>query len=218
MNIKNHLNKDSLHHAYIVYGDHLVIGESLNSFLEKELSFSMHGNPDLMIIDEDVLAIDTVRSIVESSSRRPIGEKKIYIIKSRVLTMQSQNALLKILEEPNPNTHFFFLIDNKGSILPTLLSRVIEVDMIHQDSVHVDVTDFINAPLNDRLKMVEGIAKEKDRKRASQLIHGLLNERSRVSVTPAALKALELGSRYVDLPSSSVKMLLENIALTFKKK
>jgi DNA polymerase III delta prime subunit len=218
MNLKNYLNKDSLHHAYILYGNHSGLSDALNVYLEKDLSFSVHGNPDYYIVDEDVLTISTVRSVVESSSRKPLNGKKIYVIKSRVLTRESQNALLKIVEEPNQNTHFFFLLDNKGSILPTLLSRVVELDMSEQDAIHTDTIDFINSSLKDRLKMVEVITKDKDRKRASQLINGLLRERSRVKMNGATIKALELGSRYIDLASSSVKMLLENIALTFEKK
>ena len=212
------LHIDSLHHAYVVYGDHELVFNNLSTFLETEVEVELHGNPDLSIINEDVLTIDTVRSIVSSNARKALNGKKIYIIQSRVLTRESQNALLKVLEEPQPDTHFFILLNSEGSILPTLLSRVIEINMVNKNEVHADVTDFINSSLSQRLKLVDEIAKEKDRQRASRLIHGILHQRDRVKFSSTTLKALEIGSRYIDLPSSSVKMLLENIALKFSKK
>lgn len=217
MSIKDHLNKDELHHAYIFYGNHKDIYPNLVEYIESELAISAIGNPDFQSVTEDVLSINTVRSLVDSSSRKSLTEKKIYIIKSRNITHESQNALLKILEEPNPGTHFFILMQNKGMILPTLQSRVIEIDA-ENTAAQEDVVDFINSNVTERLKLIEEMVKDKDRNRASQLINGMLEERGRVALNPATIKALAIGAQYIDLPSSSVKMILENIALKFKKK
>ena len=207
------LHKDSLHHAYILYGQKDFVHENICNFCEKLLGISVNGNPDFMIIDQDVLAIDTVRTLTSSAQKRGLGEKKIYVIHTRNMTRESQNALLKILEEPQENTHFFIVIGERGLVIPTLQSRVIEFDIKEKDSQHSDVIDFAKASLQERMKIVDEIAKEKDRARASSLIHGILEDRERLQINPAALKALAIGSKYINLPSSSVKMILENIAL-----
>ena len=53
-------------------------------------------------------------------------EKKIYIIeKADTLNIQSQNALLKTLEEPPAHAVFLLLAERAEAFLPTILSRVV---------------------------------------------------------------------------------------------
>lgn len=45
------------------------------------------------------------------------------------MNTQTQNALLKLLEEPPANTHFLLLVTQLGSILPTIRSRCLALNM-----------------------------------------------------------------------------------------
>ena len=43
------------------------------------------------------------------------------------MNANAQNALLKSLEEPTGDTMFFLLAENPGALLPTVLSRCLQV-------------------------------------------------------------------------------------------
>ncbi|HBR30830.1 MAG TPA: hypothetical protein DD733_01980 [Clostridiales bacterium] len=66
-----------------------------------------------------------VRELISSSILMPNdGDKKIYIIKAaHKMRPDTQNALLKILEEPPESVIVFLLTEKKEAMLPTILSR-----------------------------------------------------------------------------------------------
>ena len=70
--------------------------------------------------------IDAIRRIRREAYIRP-GEApcKVYILLSAEnMTVQAQNALLKILEEPPAQAMFLLTAENRTMLLPTILSRV----------------------------------------------------------------------------------------------
>lgn len=70
---------------------------------------------------------DIRKQIVETVDLKPFQyNKKIYIIeKADTLNVQSQNALLKTLEEPPVHAMFLLLAERAEAFLPTILSRVV---------------------------------------------------------------------------------------------
>ena len=70
---------------------------------------------------------DVRKQIVETVDLKPFQyDKKIYIIeKADTLNIQSQNALLKTLEEPPAHVLFLLLAERAEAFLPTILSRVV---------------------------------------------------------------------------------------------
>ena len=96
------------------------------------LSNNVH--PNLYILDskpnEQNIKIEQVRHLLKFLSKSTYSNnKKIVIIdNSEYLNLNSGNAILKALEEPDSNT-FFFLIHNKSeNILNTIKSRCIKFD------------------------------------------------------------------------------------------
>ena len=69
----------------------------------------------------------TIEDVREQLLETPFQyEKKIYIIeKADTLNIQSQNALLKTLEEPPAHAVFLLLAERAEAFLPTILSRVV---------------------------------------------------------------------------------------------
>lgn len=58
------------------------------------------------------------------------GECKIYIIPNAAkLNVQCQNTLLKVIEEPPDHVYFIFTAEDKSAILPTVLSRVVQLSV-----------------------------------------------------------------------------------------
>lgn len=92
-----------------------------------------HGNhPDVIYFQPlkngKTYTIEDVREqLLETVVLKPFQyEKKIYIIeKADTLNIQSQNALLKTLEEPPAHAVFLLLAERAEAFLPTILSRVV---------------------------------------------------------------------------------------------
>lgn len=51
-------------------------------------------------------------------------QPKLFLLSAPKFTIDAQNALLKLLEEPPPLTYFVFVIANKALLLPTVRSRL----------------------------------------------------------------------------------------------
>ncbi len=74
---------------------------------------------------EKSVGIEDVKIIQKKIYLKPIkSETKAIILKAyNGLTIEAQNALLKILEEPPNNTIILLLVETVSQVLPTILSR-----------------------------------------------------------------------------------------------
>lgn len=86
-------------------------------------------HPDLFIIQKEeessFIKIDRIRDVIYQASLKPYeARKKIFIIaEAEDMNEESQNALLKILEEPRENQIFILTTSRVSGILPTVFSR-----------------------------------------------------------------------------------------------
>lgn len=93
----------------------------------RKISSSNH--PDVFIIHKEkessFIKIDKIRDIIYQASLKPYeARKKIFIITgAEDMNEESQNALLKILEEPRENQIFILVSSRVSGILPTVISR-----------------------------------------------------------------------------------------------
>ncbi len=80
------------------------------------------------------IGIATIRTLQKSAFLSPVsGKIKAIIIKqSELLTIEAQNALLKLLEEPPPHAIIVLATSNKNALLPTILSRCFIIDSYDQ--------------------------------------------------------------------------------------
>ena len=91
-------------------------------------------HPDYVTIDDTekkFVPVDLIRSAREDMFIRPNeGKKKIYLFpRAQDMLPPSQNALLKILEEPPAYGVFILLTDNAEKLLPTVRSRCTELSL-----------------------------------------------------------------------------------------
>ena len=77
------------------------------------------------------IGVEAVRLLKNDVYIRPNDlDYKLYIVgHTERMTVQAQNALLKILEEPPEGAIFFLLCENRAALLPTVLSRVQRLTM-----------------------------------------------------------------------------------------
>lgn len=91
-------------------------------------------HPDIITVDDTEhknVAVDVIRDARADVFIRPNeGKRKIYIIpRAQDMGAASQNALLKILEEPPAYAAFLLLTDHAEKLLPTIRSRCAELHL-----------------------------------------------------------------------------------------
>jgi DNA polymerase-3 subunit delta' len=105
-------------------------------------------NPNFILIDviEDKKSIDInqIRNLILNLNKSSFNSKpKIILIDNiELLNLNSVNALLKILEEPNQNVHFI-LINNNKNILSTLRSRCLNFKVQLSAKLSIEITNKI---------------------------------------------------------------------------
>lgn len=203
----------NLHHAYVLEGEHEIVRKDLFDFISEYLKLATIGNPDFWYTIYDSFTIDDARNVREAQANRPvIGDKKIFVIETRAMTVEAQNSLLKVLEEPTAGTHIFILLPSAEIILPTLRSRAIVVSLRDEAFATADAKIFLKSSLSERLEIVSEIAEEKDKAKAQGLLDGLITELHGKKGKEAVLKELLTARMYVNDRSPSLKLLLEHIA------
>jgi DNA polymerase-3 subunit delta' len=108
-------------------------GECINC---RQVDKGVH--PDLVIVDTNFqaqlreeeaeeqkhLRVETMRSVLEMAQRKASGGWKVIIVDhAETMLSQAQNSLLKLLEEPPPETLWILLAEKREDMLPTILSR-----------------------------------------------------------------------------------------------
>ena len=89
-------------------------------------------HPNFYQIDYDPLdkniKIDQIRNLIKFINKTTYSNnlKIILIDNAENLNLNSSNALLKAIEEPNPNTFFFLIHNSSKKILNTIKSRCLE--------------------------------------------------------------------------------------------
>ena len=105
-------------------------------------------NPNFISIDIDddkkSIDINQIRSLILTLNKSSFNKKprKMLIDNIELLNINSVNALLKVLEEPNDNI-FFILINSNKKILPTLKSRCLNYNITLTSSQSLDITNKI---------------------------------------------------------------------------
>lgn len=96
------------------------------------LYFDNGTNPDFIHIEPDKKAsnipVDRIREgVVGDYETAPrFSPNKVYLINGNYLGTESQNALLKSIEEPPADVAFIFEVTNTDVLLPTIQSRAVE--------------------------------------------------------------------------------------------
>ena len=109
---------------------------SINDYIinENNLSYKLlnsNSHPNFFLVDnldnDKQIKIEQIKNLLKFINKTTLAKdlKLILIDNAENLNLNSSNALLKTLEEPNFNT-FFFIIHNQNKILDTIKSRTVE--------------------------------------------------------------------------------------------
>jgi DNA polymerase III delta prime subunit len=151
-NLKNLNDRGILGHGYIFVGPSMVgkrtAAMALGYYLEKDIFEPPLGGPeneghkkilqDSKVIDiafmkmldadasGDSIGIDAAREVKTFLWQKPntSARRTLIIDNAELLTIEAQNALLKITEEPPTSSLLIFITSDIESILPTIVSRL----------------------------------------------------------------------------------------------
>ncbi len=132
---KSRFSSGACHHAWLLKGQK-GIGkyksalEFAKHVLNCNIDLATNSHPDLKIIskkEDKALNVEEVRNSLDFLNKTTIdGGWKVFLIDSiGDLNTHSQNALLKILEEPRPRTIFLIVLHDGEKMLSTIKSRAV---------------------------------------------------------------------------------------------
>lgn len=75
-------------------------------------------------LEKGRITVDVIRRLYDVVRTKSTVPRCIVISAVDTITVDAQHAFLKLLEEPTDNTSFILLCHNPGQLLPTVLSRV----------------------------------------------------------------------------------------------
>lgn len=151
--LKDAIRLNKVSHAYIINGERNAGKEFIAKIFVMALQCenpqdaepcqechscrqALSGNhPDIIFLTHEkpnTIGVDDIRSQINGDvAIKPYsGPRKVYIInEGEKMTVQAQNALLKTLEEPPEYVVILILTTNVDSLLPTVLSRCVVLNM-----------------------------------------------------------------------------------------
>lgn len=132
------MSKDSLSYIALV--------SDFDGFIEDLRA--KHKKDSLKFFIKDDFLIDDAKSVIKEAY---ISESfiKTLILGAKNYNIYSQNSLLKILEEPPPNTKFILLATTKNALIPTIRSRVQIRDFRQKSSIEKIDLNFKKLDLKD---------------------------------------------------------------------
>lgn len=144
--IDSQLENNSLSNAYIIEGEDILYNLTYAKDFAKKvfasfgINTNLETNPDIEIIDKEIIDIKTARSLIKDMVIRPVNNKiKIYIIhNAQNLRVEAANAMLKSLEELKSYSLIIFTVDNSGKIIPTIRSRC-QIIALNTKNSNIDI-------------------------------------------------------------------------------
>lgn len=151
------------------------------------IEFNTNNNPDYIYIEpeENKIKIEQIRKLQKSIQEKPIiSDKKIYIIDNAdLMTKESQNCLLKTLEEPPKYAIIILIGSNEIAFLPTIKSRctIIKFNKIEDEEIKKYLESNYRINTNENIiKIFQGsigkAIKLKDKQQDYQILEKLIEE------------------------------------------
>ncbi len=125
----------NLNGSILIYGGNKTErSQEVNKILD-EHNIKLEKNPDVLNIklaeEKKSIGIGTVKDTIKALGQKPFSHKyKLLIIwDADLMTIEAQNTLLKVLEEPPAYATIILCAPTKTSVLPTILSRCKRVEL-----------------------------------------------------------------------------------------
>jgi len=197
------------HHAIVCVADTLE-DSAVPDIYKKQSS-------DVSHIVLDRFGISDARQLSQDALQKPIdSEYRVFVLVVKKLPEESQNALLKLFEEPPEQTRFYIVLPQEGILIPTLRSRIfIETSATDQVTTSDAFTAFLTMSYAERLSFVADITKKKDLSAIEDVLRGAELYAAEDPLKNSSLLSTVMYIReYSKTPGASMKMLLEELILS----
>jgi DNA polymerase III delta prime subunit len=185
-----------------------------------ELNFLKKQGADIEHFIFDQFGIDEARRLSDRSSLKPIERTtRDFLVQFSIITIEAQNALLKLFEEPPQSAVFHVVTKREDTIIPTLRSRLMAIDFeqfINDKQIEeIEFKNFLALSMAERMDIISKKTKAKD----VYWIEGLVAEAEKMSIHEDTMHKKDLMDtvvflrQYLNTRGSSAKMLLEHLAL-----
>ncbi|MBI2074518.1 MAG: hypothetical protein HYT83_01630 [Candidatus Levybacteria bacterium] len=157
--------------SFIITVKNKKLAEEYLSNFYKEKNISPF---DINVVEQEKsVGIESIRIIQKNLYLTPIKDKlKAIVIKNaETLTIEAQNALLKILEEPPPAAIIILITSNVDSLLPTVISRcrIIELNDKQSEYSKKELDEYqkvletlMSAGIGEKLKLAQDLSGNKE--------------------------------------------------------
>ena len=151
----------------------VIVSKDFNKGIQKALELTKRkkiGKFDIETVEfEKAMGIADVRNIKSKIFLRPLGSEKAVILNLMDgATIEAQNAMLKLLEEPPPSANLILVAETEETFLPTILSRcrVLKIDGERVKREIANLEALENMDLNAGFLIAQDLSK--DRKEATE--------------------------------------------------
>ncbi len=231
MNLFKHLDKDNLHHAYLIAGEREATSLEVLGFIKQSFNVEVHGNANVVRIALDSFKVEDARTLKAYAGEKGFSAgKKFFIISANNFLLDAQNTLLKVFEEPIKDTHFFLIVPDTNALLPTFISRfyLLSPKTVFGEEAE-SAEKFLAMPLRSRLEFVKELtanpedeeedvvdlnpARAKALKFLNALESALHSKVSRMPLDIGCFHQIFKVREFLRMPGSSPKTLMESVAL-----
>jgi hypothetical protein len=221
---------ENLYHSYVIEGEPNMVSSELMTFLEVRGDIKKQ-SPDVLCQIYESFTMDDSDQIKDWHSKSGITNgKRVCIIATKFINREAEQALLKIIEEPAIDTHFFIIIPDSSVLSSTIISRVHVVKTEAEDNREIkkETLSFLESSPKDRIDKVALIIKNnKNLEDSGQLRYyatSFVNEMESIFYQKFKkdkndkkiifiLGELQKARGYLSTSGASVKMILEHLAL-----
>ncbi|MBD3363099.1 hypothetical protein GF362_05245 [Candidatus Dojkabacteria bacterium] len=180
--------------SIILVGNKKVIRKRIRNIATKLIKVQgeeYRNSPDYIEITEKEkksIGIDLIRELIYRLQSKPYQSKnQLAVIKgAEKLTLQAQNSLLKILEEPPKKTQIILTSSHTANFLPTVLSRCKAVvlgnsqedarSIFKEIDDIIDINDFLQKDILDKFAIISNLTKIKPPLKRESITNKLLLE------------------------------------------
>lgn len=157
--------------SYLIFGANSLGRKATLLQIKNDLvGSSSEASFDVIVIGgEETLGIDQIRNLQSQLKFKPQKNLKLVIIENAQLsTPEAQNALLKTIEEPSPNTVILLGANAQTDLLPTVVSRCQKIFVGDQESPQLGREEqeellsqnaiVVNGNLSEKFGLAQGIS------------------------------------------------------------
>jgi DNA polymerase III delta prime subunit len=146
--------------------DNSLVQSSIDKICQQLDNTINPNNPDIFIINENSgWTIELVRTLKNWLSQKPFNHqnKIVVIYQVHQFNLESQNALLKSLEEPGDNNYFILTSNKPSKIINTIISRCFLIKLKNSFSLQENFQPLVfSKQIKDNLLQSETLIKDKN--------------------------------------------------------